>query len=62
MASQYVVDNADMKAVADAIREKGKTSDELVFPDGFVKVVLKSLILKSITTRLKYRGKLSKDT
>lgn len=39
MASQYVVDNADMKAVADAIREKGKTSDELVFPDGFVKAV-----------------------
>lgn len=39
MASQYVVDNADMKAVADAIREKGETSDELVFPDDFVEAV-----------------------
>lgn len=36
MANEYFVNADDLTAVADAIREKGDTSDALAFPDGFV--------------------------
>lgn len=39
MANEYAVNQADLTAVADAIREKGGTTDALVFPDGFVDAV-----------------------
>lgn len=39
MANEYSVNQADLKAVADAIREKGGTSDALEFPNGFVDAV-----------------------
>lgn len=39
MANEYAVNRADLVRVADAIREKGKTSDQLVFPSGFVSAV-----------------------
>jgi hypothetical protein len=39
MANEYAVNQADMKAVADAIRSKGGTSDALTFPGGFVDAV-----------------------
>lgn len=39
MANEYLVNSADMTAVADAIRTKGGTFDALVFPDGFVNAV-----------------------
>ena len=39
MANEYLVNSADMTAVADAIRAKGGTSDALAFPDGFVSAV-----------------------
>ena len=39
MANEYAVNQADLQAVADAIREKGGTSDALSFPDGFVNAV-----------------------
>lgn len=39
MANEYAVNQADLQAVADAIRTKGGTSDELTFPDGFVDAV-----------------------
>lgn len=31
--------DADLHSVADAIREKARTSEEMVFPDGFVKTI-----------------------
>lgn len=37
--SDYLTNTTDLKAVADAIREKGGTSNSLVFPDGFVSAV-----------------------
>lgn len=37
--NDYLTNTTDLKAVADAIREKGGTSDSLVFPDGFVSAV-----------------------
>lgn len=37
--TDYLTNDTDLKAVADAIREKGGTSDPLVFPDGFVSAV-----------------------
>lgn len=37
--SKYVVDSADLVSVAEAIRTKGKTSEQLVFPSGFVSAV-----------------------
>lgn len=37
--SDYLTNTTDLKAVADAIREKGGTSESLVFPDGFVSAV-----------------------
>lgn len=39
MANEYAVNQADLTAVADAIREKGGTSDALEFPGGFVDAV-----------------------
>lgn len=39
MANEYLVNSADMTAVADAIRTKGGTSDALTFPGGFVDAV-----------------------
>lgn len=39
MANEYLVNSADMTAVADAIRTKGGTSDALEFPGGFVDAV-----------------------
>lgn len=36
MANEYLVNSADLSSVADAIREKGGTTDPLVFPEGFV--------------------------
>lgn len=39
MDEKYIADKADFVAVADAIREKAGTSDELSFPAGFVEAV-----------------------
>ena len=39
MANEYAVNQADLTIVADAIREKGKTSEQLVFPSGFVEAI-----------------------
>lgn len=39
MANEYAVNYADLKAVADAIREKGGTSDALTFPGGFADAI-----------------------
>lgn len=39
MANEYLVNSADLMAVADAIRSKGGTSDALTFPGGFVDAV-----------------------
>ena len=39
MANEYAVNQADLAAVADAIREKGGTSGALTFPAGFVDAV-----------------------
>ena len=39
MANEYLVNSADMTAVADAIRAKGGTSEALAFPGGFVEAV-----------------------
>ena len=37
--TQYIANTADLTAVADAIRTKGGTTDELTFPDGFVSAI-----------------------
>ena len=37
--NEYLVDGADMTAVADAIREKGGTTAPLSFPAGMAKAV-----------------------
>ena len=39
MANEYAVNSADLTAVADAIRTKGETADQLVFPDGFAEAI-----------------------
>lgn len=39
MANEYLVNSADLTAVADAIRTKGGTSDALAFPGGFVEAL-----------------------
>lgn len=39
MANEYAVNQADLTAVADAIREKGGTSDALEFPGGFADAI-----------------------
>lgn len=37
--AEYLTNTADLKAVADAIRAKGGTSEPLVYPDGFVSAI-----------------------
>jgi hypothetical protein len=37
--AEYLVQDSDLTSVADAIRAKGGTSEELAFPDGFVSAV-----------------------
>ena len=39
MANEYTVNAADLTAVADAIREKGRISAALSFPDGFAQAI-----------------------
>lgn len=39
MANEYVVNSADLISIAEAIREKGGTSEALVFPDGFISAI-----------------------
>ena len=39
MANEYTVNAADLTSVANAIREKGGTSAQLVFPSGFVSAI-----------------------
>ena len=39
MANEYSVNQSDLVSVANAIREKGGTSETLVFPDGFIGAV-----------------------
>lgn len=39
MANEYAVNQTDLTSVADAIREKGGTSEQLVFPSGFVTAI-----------------------
>ncbi len=39
MANEYAVNQADLSAVADAIRQKGGTSDALAFPGGFADAI-----------------------
>jgi len=39
MANEYAVNSQDLKAVADAIRTKGETTESLVFPDGFAQAI-----------------------
>ena len=39
MANEYLVNSADLTAVADALRAKGGTSDSLEFPSGFVSAI-----------------------
>lgn len=39
MEKKYLVKSADLTAVADAIREKGGTSDALTFPGGFADAI-----------------------
>lgn len=36
---EYLVNGTDMTTVADAIREKGRTSEPLSFPEGMAKAV-----------------------
>ena len=37
--AEYLTNDTDLKKVADAIRAKGSTSDNLVFPDGYVSAI-----------------------
>ena len=39
MANEYAVNQADLVSVADAIRAKGETTEQLVFPGGFVSAI-----------------------
>lgn len=39
MANEYLVNSADLTSVANAIRTKGETSAQLVFPSGFVSAI-----------------------
>lgn len=39
MANEYIVNSADLTAVADAIRTKGGTSGALTFPSGFADAI-----------------------
>ena len=37
--AEYLTNTTDLTKVASAIREKGSTSDPLVYPDGFVTAI-----------------------
>ena len=37
--AEYLTNTTDLTKVASAIREKGGTSDPLVYPDGFVMAI-----------------------
>lgn len=39
MANEYLVNSSDLTSVANAIREKGETTEQLVFPSGFVTAI-----------------------
>lgn len=39
MSNEYLVNSDDLTGVADAIREKGGTNEQLVFPSGFVSAI-----------------------
>lgn len=39
MATEYLTNDIELTSVADAIREKGGTSDPLTYPDGFASAV-----------------------
>lgn len=39
MSNEYAVNRADLVSVADAIRSKGETTGQLVFPNGFVTAI-----------------------
>lgn len=39
MATEYLTNDTDLKAVADAIRTKAGSTAALAFPDGFVSAV-----------------------
>lgn len=39
MSNEYVISESSLISVADAIRTKGETSEQLVFPDGFVTAI-----------------------
>lgn len=39
MSNEYAVNQADLTSVANAIREKGETTQQLVFPSGFVTAI-----------------------
>lgn len=39
MATEYLTNDTDLKAVADAIRTKAGSTAQLSFPDGFVSAV-----------------------
>lgn len=39
MANEYLVNSADLTSVANAIRTKGETSAQLVFPSGFMSAI-----------------------
>lgn len=60
---KYTVSDDNLKSVADAIRTKGSTSADLVFPDGFVSAIGNiqtgggsTLITKSITANGTYNA------
>ena len=39
MSTEYVVNGADLTAIADKIREKVGRTDEILFPDGFTSLI-----------------------
>lgn len=39
MANEYLINKSDLTSVANAIREKGETNAQLVFPSGFVTAI-----------------------
>lgn len=41
MAGDYLVKETELSEIASSIRSKGKTSDELVFPNGFTEAINK---------------------
>lgn len=37
--AEYLTNTTDLTKVAAAIREKGSTTDQLIYPDGFVSAI-----------------------